>query len=144
MSPADKNTDGFFKNLLSGEGLEKAPEGFADRVMQAVEAEKSMVKESLWSWSGWWLWGSIAFALGCLVVVLFFVDFSFMGSVFQGIVVDEALLSRITGEIGKELLGMKEGLSFSPTTIYIFVAIAALFVIERVFRRKPKMEMHVI
>ena len=144
MNTSDKNTEGFFKELLSGENLEKAPRGFTDRVMQAIEAEESLMKEGRWSWSGWWLWGSIVFAIGCLVVVLFFVDFSFMGSIFQGFVIDEALMSRITGEVGKELLGMPEGFKISPITIYIIAAIAALFVIDRIFRRKPKMEMHIV
>ena len=88
MVTADKNNDGLFKELFRHDGLEKAPAGFADKVMDALEAEGSMAKESRWSWSGWWLWGSIIFAFACLVVVVFFVDFSFMGGIFNGIEID--------------------------------------------------------
>ena len=144
MGTADKNNDGFFKELFRKNGLEKAPRGFADRVMSAIEVEENTVRDGRWSWSGWWLWGSIIFALACLVGVMFFVDFSFMGSIFNGIVIDEALISRVTSEIGKELLGMPEGFSISPLTVTIVVAIIALIVADRLMRRRAKAQTNLI
>ena len=109
MGIEDKNNDVFFKRLFNDKGIEKAPDGFTDRVMQSIGVEETTLASERWSWSGWWLWGSILLALAALVTVLFFVDFSFMGNIFTGLTLDEGMLTRVSEEIGRELLGIQEG-----------------------------------
>ena len=144
MVTADKNNDGLFKELFRHDGFEKAPAGFADRVMDTLEAEGSMAKESRWSWSGWWLWASIIFAFACLVGVLFFVDFSFMGGIFNGIEIDGSRVTHFVQYIGSGLVSAFEGYSFSSISITIVMAIGALVIADRLLRRKPKMGMNLI
>ena len=144
MGTEDKNNDVFFKRLFNEKNIEKAPDGFADRVMQAIGVEETEAVRSRWSWSGWWLWGSILLAIGALITVVFFVDFSFMGNIFSGISIDEAALTRFSEELGRELLGIQEGFSISPLTVTIVIAIIALIVADRIFRRRPKAEMNLI
>ena len=144
MGTEDKNNDVFFKRLFNDKSIEKAPDGFSDRVMHAIGVEEATEVHSRWSWSGWWLWGSIVLALGALVTVVFFVDFSFMGSIFNGISVDEAALGKFSEEVGRELLGIQEGFSISPLTVTIVIAIIALIVADRLMRRRPKTQVNII
>jgi len=144
MGIEDKNNDVFFKRLFNDKGIEKAPGGFADRVMQSIGVEEKAAASERWSWSGWWLWGSILLALAALVTVVFFVDFSFMGNIFTGLTFDETMLSRVSEEIGRELLGIQEGFTISPITVTIVLAIVALVVADRVLRRKPKTQMNLV
>jgi len=95
MVTEDKNKDGFFRELFAKESVEKAPDGFTDRVMDTLMAEAGLAKEGRWSWSGWWLWGSILFAVACLVVMVFFIDFTFMGSIFEGIELDGSRMNQL-------------------------------------------------
>ncbi len=144
MQTVDKNNDGLFRELFKHGNVEKAPKGFADGVMNALEAEGSYVKEGRWSWGGWWVWSSIVFALGCLVVIVFFVDFSFMGGIFNGVEIDGSRLTQFVQHIGNGLVSAFEGYSFSSISITIAMAIGILIIADRFLRRKPKMEMHLI
>jgi energy-coupling factor transporter transmembrane protein EcfT len=144
MGIEDKNNDVFFKRLFNDKGIEKAPDGFADRVMQSIGVEEKADTSERWSWSGWWLWGSIFLALAALVTMVFFVDFSFMGNIFTGLTFDETMLSRVSEEIGRELLGIQEGFSISPLTVTIVFAIIVLIVADRIFRRRPKTQMNIV
>lgn len=140
MTIHDKHEDSFLKELIQRGSIEEAPEGFTDRVMKAIEAETDPQASPWWSFGNIWFWASIFFGVAALVSVVFFVDFSFMGGIFEGITIDEAFISQITGEIGRELLGMSEGFEFSSVTIIIIAALGALFIIDKMFRRKPRME----
>ena len=144
MVTEDKQNDGFFRNLFALDKVEKAPEGFADRVMNIIDAEGSVVPEERWSWSGWWLWASIFLALASLVVMVFFVDFSFMGNIFEGLELDGSRMSNFFSNLGNGLIAAFEGFSVSSITITIVIAIGALFLIERLLRRKPDMELPII
>jgi len=144
MVKEDKQKDGFFRELFAKDSFEKAPDGFTDRVMDAIEAETAVVPEGRWSWSGWWLWGSILFALACLVVMVFFIDFSFMGNIFLGIELDGSRMSYFFSKLGNGLITIFEGFNISSITITIVIAIGALFGIDRLLRRKPDMELPII
>ena len=139
----DKNghTDKYIKELFRQSETEKAPKGFADKVMVAIEAELQTETTESWSLKGWWLWGSLIFALIGLIVTVFYVDFSFMGNIFNGFAIDENILNGISQEIGREILGVSEGFQISSVTIAIIAAIGALFVVDRFLRKKPGVEM---
>ncbi len=144
MSGTNKHKEDIFNDLFKSQGLEKAPTGFADKVMFAIEKESASVPESGWSFSGWGLWASISFGIAGLVAVVFLLDFSFMGSIFNGIELDGTRMSQFVNSMGSGAKEIFDSLSFSSLSITIFVAIVALFFIDRVFRRKPKMEIHLI
>ncbi len=144
MSGNNKQKEDLFNDLFESQGLEKAPTGFADKVMFTIEKESASVPESGWSFSGWWLWASISLGIAGLIAAVFLIDFSFMGSIFNGIELDGTRMSQFVNSVGSGAKEIYTGLSFSSLSITIFVAIVALFVIERVFRRKPKMEIHLI
>ncbi|HSG67888.1 MAG TPA: hypothetical protein VK994_04215 [Bacteroidales bacterium] len=144
MTNDNMHSEDFFRELISTEGIEKAPKGFADRVMQSIEAAPAAVKARWWQQSGTWIASSVAFGFICLVVIVFTLDFSFMGSMFNGFAVDSSLIDRITREIGRELLGMTEGFTVSPITIVIVLALVALFILDRLIRRRPRIELRVM
>ena len=135
------NNEDFLKELLSPREPEKAPEGFADRVMAALPAAPARQKASWWQQSNAWIWASIVAGIISLVVIAFTLDFSFMGSIFTGIRFDSSLVDTITREFGRELLGLTDGFTLSPISIIIVVALGALFLIDRLIRRRPKIEM---
>ncbi|MCK4569430.1 MAG: hypothetical protein KAT76_04015 [Bacteroidales bacterium] len=144
MVKEDKQNNGFIKNLIRQGGIEKAPVGFADKVMTAIDAENIPVGEGRWSWNGWWLWASIVFAFIWLVIAVFWIDFSFMGSVFEGIELDGSRMTQFFSNLGNGLVGLYEGFNISSLSITIAVAIGALFLIDRLLRRKPDMEIPII
>jgi hypothetical protein len=144
MVNKDKHNDGFFRELFALDKIEKAPEGFADRVMNIIDAENAVVGEERWSWSGWWLWASILFAIASLVAIVFFIDFSFMGNIFEGLELDGSRMSQFFSNLGNGLIAAFEGFTVSSITVTIVIAIGALFLIERLLRRKPDMELPII
>lgn len=144
MSGNNKHTEDLFNDLFKSQGLEKAPIGFADKVMFAIEKESVSVPESGWSLSGWWIWVSISLGIAGLIAAVFLIDFSFMGSIFNGIELDGSRMSQFVNSMGSGAKDIFTGLSFSSLSITIFIAIVALFAIERMFRRKTKVEIHFI
>ncbi len=144
MVTEDKHKDGFFREIFALDKIEKAPEGFADKVMNIIDAEGAVAEEERWSWSGWWIWASIFIGFVGLVVMVFFVDFSFMGNIFTGIELDGSRMSNFISNLGNGLITAFEGFTVSSITITIIIAIGALFLIERLLRRKPDLELPII
>lgn len=144
MSGYEKKNEDLFKDLFKNRGLEKAPEGFADRVMFAIEAEAIPETQSPWSYSVWWLWVSILAGVAGLVFIVFFIDFSFMGSIFSGIELDGLRITGLVSSMGNGFRNMYDSLSVSSLSYTILGAIVALFLIDRLIRRKPKIEVHLI
>ena len=144
MGTEDKNNDVFFKRLFNDKNIERAPEGFADRVMQAIGVEETESVQSKWSWSGWWLWGSIFLGIAALITVVFFVDFSFMGSIFSGVELDGSRVANFVQNLGAGILNAFEGFNLSSTSIIILVAIGLLIFAERIIRKRPKTQVNLI
>lgn len=144
MNTQNGHTDKFIRELFRHNDTEKAPEGFADNVMQAIESNAQLEGESSAVSRQWWLWISIGLGFVGLIVAVFIVDFTFMADIFSGIVLDKTLLNKITEEIGRELLGIQEGFQISSLTLIIGIAIVSLFAADRIFRRKPKAELHIL
>lgn len=144
MGIEDKNNDVFFKRLFNEDAIEKAPDGFADRVMQAIGLEEAEAVQSRWSWSGWWLWGSIFLGVAALVTIVFFVDFSFMGSIFSGVELDGSRIANFVQYIGSGIVNAFQDFSISSTSIVIFMALGMLILAERMIRRRPKTQINLI
>ena len=146
MGKPEQHNDRFFSDLFKQDNLEKAPDGFANRVMDAIEAETELVAEKsrIFSLTNWWMWASIAIALGGLITVVFFVDFSFMGTLFSGVELDGSRIGNFIQYFGNGLVSIFEGFTVSSTTAIIVISIVALVLADRFLRRKPKMEINVI
>jgi hypothetical protein len=144
MGTEDKNNDVFFKRLFNEDAIEKAPDGFTDRVMQAIGVEEAELVQSRWSWSGWWLWGSIFLGVAALVTIVFFVDFSFMGSIFSGVELDGSRVANFVQFFGSGIVNAFQGFSISSTSIIIFMALGMLILAERIIRRRPKTQINLI
>lgn len=132
--------DDFLKDLIRLGNMDKAPEGFTDKVMQAINTQPSIQSQPWWSFSNIWFWASLFLGFAGLVAIVFFVDFSFMGSIFSGLKFDESIINSISSEIGRELLGISEGIEVSSISMIILAAIVALFILDRLLRRKPDVE----
>jgi len=146
MVKPDKHSDQFFKALFKQGSIERAPEGFADRVMNAIEAETDLIAEesSIFSRNNWWMLASIVIALGGLVSVIFFVDFSFMGDIFSGVELDGSRIAQFIQYVGDRLIATFEGFSISTTSVIIVLPIAILVVADRLLRKKTKMEINLV
>ncbi|MEN8225450.1 MAG: hypothetical protein ABFS05_08835 [Bacteroidota bacterium] len=144
MTSKNEHQEGFFKKLLKQGSVEKAPGGFADKVMAAIEAEAATVKAKWWMQSNAWIWGSVVFAFACLVVMVFMIDFSFMGNIVKGVELDGSMISHFVNYLGSGFVSLFSGFNISSITISIVVAILALFVVDRLLRRKPNVEIGMI
>jgi len=146
MVKPDKHSDQFFKALFRQGRIERAPEGFADRVMSSIEAETDLIADdsSIFSRNNWWMWASIVIALGGLVSVIFFVDFSFMGGIFSGLELDGSRVAQFIQVIGEGLISTFEGFTVSSTSVIIVLSIVVLVLADRFLRRKPKMGINLI
>lgn len=124
-------------NLINKASLDSPGEDFTSRVMEQVQAAANVettVSQSLISTKMWFV---IGFALATLIGTIFFIDFSFLGSIFEGVSMDQpqffTLFAGMLNSAGKFF----EGVKFSSITMVIFIAIGLLIIIERLIR-KPK------
>jgi len=144
MTDKHEHNDEFFRELFHQSGLEKAPEGFASKVMDAITAEKQVVKASPWSFSGFLLWGSLIFGFVCLVFTIFFIDFSFMGSIFEGADIDGSRIIQFISVLGSGFVQLFQEFHYSSLSIIIVIAILALFLADRLFRRRSTIEISIL
>ena len=144
MTDKHEHNDELFRELFRQSGLEKAPEGFASRVMDAITAEEQAVNASPWSFSGSLLWGSLIFGFVCLVTAIFLIDFSFMGSIFEGVDIDGFRISQFISILGSGFVELFEGFHYSSLSIIIVIAIVALFLADRLFRRRSTIEIPIL
>lgn len=124
-------------NLINKASLDSPGEDFTSRVMKQVQAIGSVdtaVYQPLLSTKMWFV---IGFALATLIGTIFFIDFSFLGSIFEGVSMDQpqffTLFAGMLNSAGKFF----EGVKISSITMVIFIAIGLLIIIERLLR-KPK------
>ncbi|NQT76197.1 MAG: hypothetical protein HQ565_00680 [Bacteroidetes bacterium] len=144
MTDKNEHNDELFRELFRQSGLEKAPEGFASRVMDAITAEEQTVNASPWSFSGYLLWGSLIFGFVCLVFAIFLIDFSFMGSIFEGVEIDGSRISQFISVLGSGFVQLFQGFHYSSLSIIIVIAIVALFLADRLFRRRSTIEISIL
>ncbi len=136
--------DSLFETLFQHSPIEKAPDGLVDKIMMAVEVEPLPERQSRWSFGGLWMWSSIGLGFASLIVTVFFIDFSFMGNIFNGIEVDGSMVSNFISQLNVGFTGIFENFTASSVSIMIFLALLALFVLDRILRRKTRIEFHLI
>jgi len=144
MTEQNIQNEDFLKDLIKKGNIEKAPAGFSERVMAAIEAEPESIKTEWWFRNSTWTWGSIMMGIASLIVMVFMIDFSFMGSIFDGVELDGSRVSQFVYYLGTGFKDIFEAFSVSSITISIVIAFVALFIIDRFLRRKPHVEMHII
>src|SRR5210317_1790879 len=129
MTNNNKHTEELFKELIKHGDIEKAPEGFADRVMMALDVEESPAKTIWWQQNNFLMWGSIAAGILALVVMTFMLDFSFMNSIFTGVELDGTRVTQFIQYLGAGFTGIFENFNISSVSIYIVIALGALFMV---------------
>lgn len=144
MTDKHEHNDELFRELFRQSGLEKAPEGFASKVMDAITTEEQAINANPWSFSGFLLWGSLIFGFVCLVVAVFLIDFSFMGSIFEGVDMDGSRISQFISILGSSFVELFAGFHYSSLSIIIIIAIVALFLADRLFRRRSTIEIPIL
>ncbi len=144
MTDPKEHKEEFLKELMKQGVVEKAPDGFTDKVMAAIEVENAVAKLQWWSRSGIWLWGSAIFGFACLVIMIFLIDFSFMGNIFEGIVLDGSRMSQFITIFGSGFVAIFEDFNISSISISIAFAITALFVLDRLLHRKLNIDFRLI
>lgn len=128
--------DKIIREFLEKGFFEKAPEGFTNRVMQAVEQVEIKQKSEIFSG----VLGYVLLTFGAILVafgILFYFDNSFITSYFQSF--SSSLAGVLNGflKTGKYFLAMPSYFPYLGLVAGIFVAIIALLGIERfIFSRK--------
>ena len=124
-------------NLINKASLDSPGEDFTSRVMEQVQAIGSVdtpVYQPLLSTK---MWLVIGFALATLFGTIFFIDFSFLGSIFEGVSIDQPqFITFFAGMLNSAGKFFKD-VNFSSITMVMFIAIGLLIIIERLLR-KPK------
>ena len=122
-------------NLINKASLDSPGKDFTSRVMEQVQAAANV--ETTVSLLSTKMWLVIGFALATLIGTIFFIDFSFLGSIFEGVSMDQpqffTLFAGMLNSAGKFF----KDVNFSSITMVMFIAIGLLIIIERLLR-KPK------
>jgi len=124
-------------NLIKKASLDSPGENFTSQVMEQIQASstaETIFQQPLISNK---MWIVIGFALATLVATIFFIDFSFLGGIFQGISMEKpqvvSFFTSMLNSIGQWFSSVK----LSSVTAMIIISIGLLILLERLLR-KPK------
>ena len=127
--------DKIIKEILENGFIEKAPEGFTNKVMQAVGQVELKQKQGVFS--GVWAYALLTFAAIFVAFgVLFYFDNNFLSEYFQSFSMGMAGLTHEFSNTGKSLLSLSYNFSNLSLLAGILVVISALLLIEKVVFRK--------
>ena len=127
--------DKIIKEILENGFIEKAPEGFTNKVMQAVGQVELKQKQGVFS--GVWAYALLTFAAIFVAFgVLFYFDNNFLSEYFQSFSMGMAGLTREFSNTGKSLLSLSYNFSNLSLFAGVLVVISALLLIEKVVFRK--------
>lgn len=126
-----------FEDLIKKGSLDSPGEDFTSLIMEKIHASgtaESVFHQPLISGK---MWIIIGFAIATLVGTVFFIDFSFLGGIFDGVSMDRPqVVTFFTGminSIGQWFAGVK----LSSISAMILVSIGLLVLLERLLR-KPR------
>ena len=75
---------------------------------------------------------------------MFLIDFSFMGSIFEGVDIDGSRISQFISILGSGFVQLFQGFHYSSLSIIIVIAIVALFLTDRLFRRRHTIKIPIL
>lgn len=129
----DKNED-ILKTLIQNTKLEKPSGNFTSGVMDEIKKEPGYFRKTANRFAlGIPYLVLIGLALVIAVVVLFFVDFSFLGNLFHQIE-----LSKIPAFFSGMFVGIKEilnSIQLSTISIVVIVGVLGLILLDRLIRK---------
>ncbi len=140
----EKNKRDLIGELFRKHETEKAPEGFADKVMQAIAEENVSESRPAWNSVAYLIWGAIFIGLASLAVAVFLLDFSFMSSIFEGIESDTGFFRDFVLQAGSSLGNWFTSISLSALSVMILLALGALFLLDHLLRKSPKTQTHML
>lgn len=142
MKKDNNKNEEILRELFAHSRTDKAPKGFTDRVMDRVAGEPLPEASERWSPGGWWFWGSVGIGLVGLVVMVFLLDFSFMGTIFDGIEVDGSRAALFFEKFGAGMTVFFESFRFTTISVIILITVVALVLADRLLRRRTRAEFH--
>ena len=144
MKKDNNKNEAILRELFAHSSTEKAPKGFADRVMDRVAAEPLPEAAERWLPGGWWLWGSMGIALVSLVVMVFLLDFSFMGTIFDGLEIDGSRAALFFEKFGEGITVLFRNFRVTTISVIILITVVALVLADRLLRRRAGTAFHIL
>jgi hypothetical protein len=138
MKDQVNNNDVFLRNLVKKAGTEKVPDDFTNNVMQKIktaEENEQIVNQPFITRKTWFL---MATAFIVLIVLLFFVDWSFIGLNLSPEEVDVQNYKKIVPYFTNIVEGLGSAFSFftnSSIPIIVIIGTISLILIDRMLKR---------
>lgn len=135
----DNRQDEFLRKLVGRQGPEKAPEGFAEGVMDRIRSAGATVSEPILSPMAWL---GIFLGAAALVATALFLDIPLINDVFSSTGIQKLSLNIFTNTLYQSFLSLFDGIKINATALIILAAVVSLVVIERVLAtRRSSQEM---
>ena len=126
-----------FEDLIKKGSLDSPGEDFTSLIMEKIQASGSAESVFHQPLIPGKIWIIIGFAIATLIGTVFFIDFSFLAGIFEGVSMDRPqVVTFFTGminSIGQWFAGVK----LSSVSAMIMVSIGLLVLLERLLR-KPR------
>ena len=129
----EEKRDSFLRDLIRQQPVEKAPEGFASRVMERLQPSGETVHEPLFSPMTWF---AIFLGAAALVATVLFLDIPLISEVFSSSGIQKLSFNIFSNTLYQSFLSIFEGIRINATALIILAAVVSLVVIERVLAAK--------
>jgi hypothetical protein len=126
-------SDEFIRKMVRIHGMEKAPDGFTDKVMGRIKANPVIDDSPLLS-TGTWI--AIILGVAAMIVMIFIVDLSFFDQMFSMTGVEKASMSIFSAGFFNSMTAFFKSLHLSSISVVIISAASGLMVIERLLRKR--------
>jgi len=113
--------------------MERAPEGFTEKVMMRIQAVGAVKEPPLLSISSWI---AIFLGLAALLIMIFVIDIPFFDRMMTSTGMHEFTSYLVSKNPFQSFVGIFKGLNLSSISLVIIVAAAVLGILERLIFRK--------
>jgi hypothetical protein len=132
METEEKRED-FIRKLMRQQPLEKAPEGFTDRVMQKISPGDEKAHEPIFSPVIWFV---IFLGAAAVIVTMLFLDIPLINNIFSSSGIQQISFNIFSDRLYESFLSIFQGVQVNTTVVIILVAFVSLIVIERVLANR--------
>ena len=128
----ENKRDEFIRKMVQRQDHEKAPEGFADRVMgklrPGMETETVPILSPI-AWTG------IILGAAALIVTMFFVNIPFINNFFSSTGIQNVSFNIFTSQFYASFVQFFKELHINSTVIVIFISATSPVIVERIISR---------
>jgi hypothetical protein len=129
----ENKRDAFIRKLVLDQDHEKAPEGFAGRVMEKLRPAGETTHEPL---LGPAAWSAIILGAAALVVTMFFINIPFINNFFSSTGIQNISFNIFNSQFYTSFFKLFRELHIDATAIVILVSAVSLVIIERIISRR--------